>query len=321
MARIIKNTDENKNNENSNNSENKTRLVKTVGDGQKEDEIKEPKKKITFNSNLIIEWFVDFFGNDLFEELKENPDLKIPYDDEDHSAKKWLENVLKTILTQKNIESIEKSIKEKYYELLKMIDEAEKVIIDQKKENSEIKAEFEEFKAELLKSRKEVDKLAVSSFSSVHIKDLADIVFGKNDELKGFATLFKEAANDPSEQLPEFTIAFLKGWNALYPYISKDYSSEEDKAEIIDEKLRNLLAFVKDKYIPQRRAILDVVARIVSKKFKEFIFISPEETLQIDINIHKTDGEGGNRIKQGLSFAIVRKATQKAFKYAEIEVI
>ena len=95
----------------------------------------------------------------------------------------------------------------------------------------------------------------------------------------------------------------------------------DEVLKIIDEILRFMLENLKDNFILQRRALLDALARIITKKFDNFDFISPEETLQIDLDIHNTKGTGGNKIKQGFSFAVIRRENKQTYKYADIEVV
>jgi hypothetical protein len=66
--------------------------------------------------------------------------------------------------------------------------------------------------------------------------------------------------------------------------------------------------------------MLDLLAVACSAKFKLYKFISPEESLQVDPRIHSATALGGSTIKEGISFAVIKKDTMQTVKYAEIRV-
>ncbi|MBQ5550142.1 MAG: hypothetical protein IIT32_03700, partial [Bacteroidales bacterium] len=56
----------------------------------------------------VAKWLIAQFGEDLFNELLKNPNLKLPYAEDDITAESWLERGIKTLFTQENIAHIYK---------------------------------------------------------------------------------------------------------------------------------------------------------------------------------------------------------------------
>ena len=59
---------------------------------------------------------------------------------------------------------------------------------------------------------------------------------------------------------------------------------------------------------------------IYASKFEDYIFVSPEETLQLDPNIHNARGLGSTNIVEGASYAVIRRTSRQTVIYAEVKV-
>jgi len=95
---------------------------------------------------------------------------------------------------------------------------------------------------------------------------------------------------------------------------------EEEKMEILHTALTRVLEALTGLYIPQRRAVLEQLAKLCNSRVSDYLFISPEESKEIDLRIHNAASIGGNQILEGRTFAVVNRSSYQTVKYAEIEV-
>ncbi len=288
---------------------------------KKEDDIYNKKNVNTVSYEDTACNILNLWGEKAINNVKNNKYIKIPFTYDELTDKEWLVKALKTIFDEENLALISRNLNNKYYslvnELKKHESEIEKLKKDVKKKETEISIAEEE--SDKFFEENKVLKIEVES--SVKLDKVFENVFNEK-ESRGFLNLVKEANEDnPGDDTNDFFLAFLKSWTniSIVERTIKTSDDEEKKVEIYDKLLSEFLLYVKDINIPQRRAVLDALARYINKKFKEFEFISPEETTRIDIDIHNAKGIGGNKIKQGISFAVLRKNNRQTFKYADIE--
>ncbi len=263
---------------------------------------------------------LDIFGHEVINSLKNNQFLKIPYTYSDITDEEWLLKAIQTILNENDVILILQSINNKYNNLINKVEilqtEIEKInknVKNKQSENQKLEKESDKYFIENKKLKEEISK-------SVNLSLVFESVFSQDNQ-KGLLRLAKEAVDEDSdEETVKFLLAFLNGWTQIIPTLEIEINNEEEKVELYDQVLRELLLLIKDLQIPQRRAFLDALARYINKNLNEFEFISPEETIQIDIDLHNAKGIGGSKIKQGLSYAVVRKENRQTYKYADIEV-
>lgn len=263
----------------------------------------------------ITHWFVTFFGEDVFNHVKENPNFHMPFTEEDISTEDWLNKALKTVFTLEDIRKMGKAIKGKYYNVVSDLDEIRHIKNDYtkvKRELTDINDDYEVTRSKKKKLEKEIKHMLPG-------EPVIDAFFddeGKTSEIGG---ILKESLQNPSEEPAEFIIAFLKGWKDFVVQLENIGDDEKENIDIAQDACSGLLKSISGKYMPERRALLDAVADFVNTYFKEFIFISPEQSLQIDPSIHNAKGVGGSRVKEGLSFAVLRKDNKQTYYYADIK--
>ena len=102
---------------------------------------------------------------------------------------------------------------------------------------------------------------------------------------------------------------------------AREPSSEEARIDSLSVRLDALLCSLQGLHIVNRRGILDTIARICSDNSGNFLFVSPESSLVVDPAIHDVKGLHGNTVKEGLSFAIIRRDSRQTIRLANITVI
>lgn len=138
------------------------------------------------------------------------------------------------------------------------------------------------------------------------------------EELISIRKLLLEVASQPSDTAEYFIIGFLKGFTGIRFFL-KEKTSPFPDLHPLDSWMRRFLAEISGKSPPQRRALLGAVADYVNTCLDEYLLVSPEEMRQIDPKIHCVIRGKGTEIKEGISFAVVRRDTGKTVMYADVE--
>lgn len=276
----------------------------------------------------IAEWLVGLIGDGVFNQLKENPYLQLPYTDSDLDIKGWLSKAIKTIFTQENIQNIGTSIQNNNSRLI----ELEQVVLDAEKAKAEIDDKIEKYNQKFQQIKSEMDELEEEKFdiqkelnTALPLSTLINEVYrdpgNESQNHKKLITMLNDSLENTDEKdLSLFVIRFSKGWMYLKSNLDELGEDEKENLEKVHKALSMFLSFISGIFIAERRPLLDIIAKICSDYFSEYDFISPEQTLQVDPDIHNAEGVGNARIKEGISFAVVRKETRKAVKYADIRV-
>ncbi len=275
--------------------------------------------------NEISDWLINFIGKDIFDQIKENPYLQLPYTDDDININKWLEKALKTIFTKESIAKISEHIQKNIDSIAAL--ETEKNTAVEEKETMQaklgkLKDKFEQMQDQIDDAESDKYKIKKQLMKSVTLESLINEVFvddeKNNSEMKRLIEMLNESLENINDELSLFIVRFSKGWIYLKSSFSLTGEDEKQNLETIHNALTVLLKNISGVYIPERRPLLDIVGDYVSSKFKTYDFVSPERTLQVDPDIHNTEGKGSSTVKEGISFAVVRKETKKAVKYADI---
>ena len=81
---------------------------------------------------------------------------------------------------------------------------------------------------------------------------------------------------------------------------------------------KELLSSISGIFIAQRREILSEIAKTISKEFTDISFISSEDYTFIDPKIHNAPQNGGERVLEAKSFAIISKESKNTIIYADV---
>ena len=274
----------------------------------------------------VAKWLIAQFGEDIFNELLKNPNLKLPYADEDITAESWLERGIKTLFTQENIAHIYKvtaNIGQSNADanIDAVVDErmAQKV----EKYNAkfqELRSNMEDLEGEKAELQSRLNKtLEADAF----VKTIFRSADGETDAQKRIARTLEDAIGQGGDDaLPSFVTKFAKGWAPLQYVLqtSADLADDKAKLDAVYPALTNLLACISGCYVTDRRMVLELVAKHCNEFFSDYDFISPEQTLNADPDIHNATGLGNAQIREGVSFCVVRRDTKKTVKYADVKV-
>ncbi|MCR5453455.1 MAG: hypothetical protein K6F33_00510 [Bacteroidales bacterium] len=273
----------------------------------------------------VARWLIGQFGEELFSELLKNPNLKLPYADEDITPELWLERGIKTLFTQDNIAHIYKVTANigKSSSSDADVDAAVDERMAQKVEKynakfQELRSNMEDLEGEKAALQSRLNKtLEADAFVKATFRD-SD---GETDSQKRIARTLEEAIGQGGDDnLPKFVTKFAQGWSALQYVLrtTSDMSDDKAKLDIVYPALTNLLACVSGCYVSDRRMVLELVAKHCNEFFSDYDFISPEQTLNADPDIHNATGLGNAQIREGVSFCVVRRDTKKTVKYADV---
>lgn len=278
--------------------------------GQESQEAEKP-----LSAEEITHWFVTFFGEDVFNHVKENPNFNMPFTEDGIGTEEWLNKALKTVFTLEDIRKMGKAIREKYYNVVSDLDEIRHIKDDYRK----VKRELDDINDDYEVTRSKKKKLEKEIKHMLPGEPILDAFFDDEGKTSEIGRILKESLQNPSDEPAEFIIAFLKGWKDFAGMLEKSGDDEKENIDIAQDAGRSLLKRISGKYMPERRALLDAVADYLNTYFNDFIFISPEQSLQIDPSIHNAKGVGGSRIKEGVSFAVLRKDNKQTYYYADIK--
>ena len=275
----------------------------------------------------IAEWLQCLVGEEVFNELKNNPNLQLPYTDKDIDTKQWLEKIIKTFFSQNSILQINRAIgglKSGTEEVDNITVEAlVKQRMDEKIEKYNVKFQEMREKMENLEGEKAAveSKLNASLPLDLFVNGMFRNPGEETEPQKQLIQAFNEGLENGSDsKFPVFAIKFAKGWVYLESVIANLGDDEKVNLDNVYNALTKLLANISGCFVSERRIILDYTAKHCSTFFSQYDFISPEQTLNADPDIHNAGGLGNAQIKEGVSFAVVRRDTKKTVKYADIRV-
>lgn len=138
-------------------------------------------------------------------------------------------------------------------------------------------------------------------------------------ELKERATsLLKDAYINGDKDSKYFVISFLRGFQFVVEAINNIIEDEKQNLENLYKATSQFLKTLQGTIAAERRPLIDIVATLCNKYIASYKFLSPEQSLQIDTQIHNAQGKGGTMVKEGLSMVVVRTDTGKTVYYAEI---
>ena len=275
------------------------------------------------DAERLAAWLTTFLGEDVFRRLEENENLHVSMLEEKKDVTGWLTAGLKTILKSEDLELLVQRVEQEIQELQKRLIVAAEIQVS----NQDIMADCERQKREiealeikLEPLQREVNSLKKKVAASVGIDVVVDAVFsGEAVEIQTINQLLKEDIKNPSEALSAFCVALAKTWGILMQALQKE-GEEEEKMEIMHAALTRVLEALTGLYIPQRRAVLEQLAKLCNSRVSDYLFISPEESKEIDLRIHNAASIGGNQILEGRTFAVVNRSSYQTVTSAELEV-
>ena len=182
----------------------------------------------------------------------------------------------------------------------------------------ELRSNMEDLEGEKAELQSRLNKtLEADAF----VKTIFRSADGETDAQKRIARTLEDAIGQGGDDgLPSFVTRLAKGWASLQYVLqtSAEIGDDKEKLEVVYPALTNLLACISGCYVTDRRMVLELVAKHCNEFFSDYDFISPEQTLNADPDIHNATGLGNAQIREGVTFCVVRRDTKKTVKYADV---
>ncbi len=329
MAKLSHKISGNNNNNNNNNSSNKnvkmgfslsTKIEKNDGNPPKtntgSNEATKLDKKI-IETPLTVNKIVETVGIEKFGTLTKDDFAKLFPAETTLDAEIIKKEIIKKVLTSKldsELEKLTSDINQKYAELVKKYEEAEQKLQKKETQIRNLTEQVEDAEARIFKTEKNFAE-------SVPVEQLLASFIKKNianEYTKKISDLLHDAYKNDTRNGAKFVFGFLKGFVIVENTILQLGDDEKENLEALNNSGRNLMTEISELSVSERRPILDIVANMFNNYLQNYDFVSPEQTLQIDPSIHNVEGMGGTVVKEGLSFAVLRRETRKTVYYADI---
>ncbi len=295
------------------------------------DEIKQqsPPQEIQHQEALVVNepsetfaaMFAEIFGIAAFERIRNDGLIMVPFTDAQTPMDQWFAHWVRMMFKSEEAMNMLQLSHEWQQKKLAEVKHSDEELQQQKKRIASLEAQLSQAESAFQNSDAEKKQLRRDLLTSISAVYLIDKIIPKGSSSVGdsLSGMLKEEMMNPVGDYPEFVIGFLEGWEELSKLLTTVEDSEEGMSQI-HLALTNLLDKISGKVISRRRTMLDLLAVSCSSKFKLYKFISPEESLQVDPRIHSATALGGSTIKEGISFAVIKKDTMQTVKYAEIRV-
>jgi hypothetical protein len=177
-----------------------------------------------------------------------------------------------------------------------------------------LQSQIEDTEEQIFKiERKFADTVPVADLISFFITSKI-----QNQHTKKINELLAESFKNSGKNGQKFAMSFLKGFAFIEDAILSLGDDEKENLDILHNATTKFLSEITETNAPERRPLLDIIATLCNSYLTAYDFISPEQTLQIDPLIHNAEGIGGTVVKEGQSFAVVRRDTRKTVYYADI---
>ncbi len=263
-----------------------------------------PAPIVVSHFDAVAEKILALFGSEPFLSVKNNPNFQVPYADIDSSVEQWLLDVLKTLFSPEELDTLSKNYQN-------YLDTQQEQFLQQVEEkNNQINQLTQEIQT--LKTDKKV--LQNKLKQSYSVSKLVSVFFQKTAQTAKLIEIIEQSIEESHDDIASFCLGLAKGWQTFQNALKV----EEERLQAVHDALSEILNNVSGYYIPQRRQILKELARIANAAVTDYEFISPEETIKIDPKLHNASGVGGTEVKEGRSYAVIRASTKQTVIYAEI---
>jgi hypothetical protein len=287
---------------------------------QPQEIIKEPTA-VSEPGETLATLLAEIFGMTSFERIRNDGLMMVPFTDAQTPMDSWLSHWVRMMFKPDEAISMVQSCNNWLQKKGEGAEHLQQELARYKTRYAEMEAQTSQLESAFQNADAEKKQLRRDLLTSISAVYLIDKVMPKGASATGdtLSSMLKDEMMNPVGDYPEFVIGFLEGWEELSKLLTSVEDSEEGMAQL-HLALTNLLDKISGKVISRRRSMLDVLAVACSSKFKLYKFISPEESLQVDPRIHSATALGGSTIKEGISFAVIKKDTMQTVKYAEIRV-
>jgi hypothetical protein len=264
-------------------------------------------------------------GRETFAALVANPRLRVPLPDADDddtvpSPESWVGGVLRSFMTVEGLDQLQSGLRHSLGAIQRRADEeaalrqrAEADLVERDQKILALERRLSDTNVQQHRAKEALHR-------TLPIMPLIEQTFGSDARAVDVRSTLRGALDQPSEVLGPFVAGFCLGWIEVRLGLA-DGGGEVDETARVERAgaaLRSLLVRLSGLYVPERREILHSVGAYVSAYFLEHDFVSPEDWRNVDPAVHNAGGVGGHSIKEGVSFAVLRRGNRQTVLHADI---
>lgn len=274
------------------------------------------------------ELLLEIVGENAVRPLAGNPRLQIPTPEAatrertDESAplepREWLADLIRAFLTRDGMAHLQGSLQAALAEPQRFQSQLAQLRAQWDDMEASYQSRLQEAERELSDIRVEQKRTREQLQRSASVRELTESAFGEGGSEGAVREILREALEEPSEALGSFVGAVCLGWVEVRSVLQQTRGEEEHRMEIAEKALRRFLGYVAGQFIPERREVLKRVGQAVNAYFEEYDFVSPEDWRHIDTAVHNATGVGGQSVKEGLSYVVLRRNSGQTVVYADI---
>lgn len=271
----------------------------------------------------VAERFVALIGREVVAPLAANPSLQVPRpgaadDDLPLGPVEWTAAVLGAFVTLDGLRQLDGNLR-------RLADERQVLkseLAQARQLAEEVLAQCDDkvlvLERRLADANLQVHRLQDAAGRSIGVHVLVEEAFGPGPKQAEISAALTDSLTQPSEALGPFIAALCLGWTEIKPHLAVADGDEDAAMERVAVALRGLLSRLSGHYIPERREVLRCIAGFVSERFTDYEFVSPEDWRHVDPAVHNVAGVGGQKVKEGLSFVVLKRGSRLTVMYADI---
>lgn len=294
----------------------KAHLKKKLSPSTEDDQQVQSNNEIKSMNNLDIgEWIIEnVLTQGVANHLQENLNIIISNTDSSSTPSEWLNMFIKSYLSKDDIQIIEENIQrnetatQKYKDLYKTT-LLEKDYLTHNK--TELEESIKEQKKKLLGLEKQIEQM-------MKLAKFIEYNFENVEGSERIRQLLVDAINSNSDNLDDFILPFsihCRNILLLNKHLQKNFDSD---IQLYLHEVKILLKSISNHYNPQRKKLLEELANQISNVFDDVKFISPEDYTFIEPKIHNIPSSGGQKVIEGISFAVLKEETNQTIIYADV---
>ena len=213
------------------------------------------------------------------------------------SKEEFIQNLLKAFFTKEDLEKFKSNIQE---------------LLEKDEINKELKEQLDSIKSQIKSLKEQNQRLKKETISKTQVVELI---------LNSFEGQIKELLIEESKEADtgEFIVAFSSSFRDILVVLELSKDKEEDeRLEIVYEYSKRVLKSISGVYIASRKRLLSLLAEYLSSWFESYKFISGEDYSFVDSKVHNIVVKEGQKIKEALSFCVIKSDSLQTIKYADV---
>lgn len=275
------------------------------------------KVVIPANKQEFLDFWLEKLGSDNFGKIDKEKYDKIFAVEPPMNNQQIFQLLLNDLISQELVDKINTSIFEKNSENEQLKSQIN--ILNEK--HAKFQQQIENLTLQIQDAEERIFKTEKKYVSTIAIADIIHEMLTRWLPVRfaqSVEDLLTESYNSVDKQNKEFVISFIRGAQFFISAIDKITDDEKENLTRLYDATTQMFKVIQGKFATERRPLLDKIAAICNNYLKDYDFISPEQSLQIDTHLHNAEGKGGTMVKEGLSMAVVRRDTRKTVYYADI---